>query len=111
MADSTSATANPDAGMWLIATIKHGFAGDDTVFWAADRCGYTSIVDRAGRYTKEEADEICAEQHPSLPRERWPLRATDVVSATVRVLRADQLWELVRPPPPALSPADREAGR
>ena len=84
------ATANPDAGMWLIVSIKHGFHHDATVFWGPNQCGYTSYVEQAGRYTKEEADAICKRA----THELWALPATRVVSESRRVLDASDMRDL-----------------
>jgi hypothetical protein len=37
---------------YLIWSNQHG------MWWGPDRCGYTRVIDGAGRYTKEEAEEI-----------------------------------------------------
>jgi len=37
---------------YLIWSFEH------RAWWGPDRCGYTTDIERAGRYTKEEAGEI-----------------------------------------------------
>lgn len=32
--------------------------GDCAIWWGPDHSGYTTDIDKAGRYTKEEADKI-----------------------------------------------------
>lgn len=44
---------------WLIWSNEH------LAFWAANHRGYTSQIDRAGRYTKAQADKICSKDGPS----------------------------------------------
>lgn len=35
-----------------------GFSGDCVIFWGPDETGYTTDLDRAGRYTREHAKDI-----------------------------------------------------
>lgn len=42
---------------YLIHSKKH--TGSIALWWGPDRCGYTNDIDYAGRYTHEEALEIC----------------------------------------------------
>lgn len=39
--------------MWLIYSHEH------KAWWRANRCGYTQRMDEAGRYTEEQAADIC----------------------------------------------------
>lgn len=45
---------------FLIAHIGHtSTRHEHVVWWKPDSCGYTACVDKAGRYTIEEAEDIC----------------------------------------------------
>jgi hypothetical protein len=38
--------------------IQNGWLGNAIVWWAKDRKGYTTDIEKAGKYTKDEAKEI-----------------------------------------------------
>ena len=35
------------------------YVGNCLLWWRKDKCGYTTNLDDAGRFTKEEAEKIC----------------------------------------------------
>jgi hypothetical protein len=35
------------------------FSWEHNAFWRPDRCGYTRFIEKAGRYSREEAEAIC----------------------------------------------------
>lgn len=37
-----------------------GYSGDALIWWGKDSRGYTSNLDNAGKYTKDEAKRICS---------------------------------------------------
>lgn len=46
---------------YLIATTRHkGVYPGTLLFWGQDRCGYTSDINHAGRYSEAEAKELTA---------------------------------------------------
>jgi hypothetical protein len=47
--------AKPQDQIYMLITFKHGFVGNDVLFWGKNCCGYTCIIEEAGRYTAEEA--------------------------------------------------------
>ena len=49
----------PQGDGYLIATFKHGYNGDNVVFWRPNQAGYTAILSRAGVYSAEETAGIC----------------------------------------------------
>jgi hypothetical protein len=47
---------------YVIVTTKHeAWPRGVMLFWGPERSGYTSILDDAGRYTREEAASICGD--------------------------------------------------
>ena len=53
---------------WLV------WSHDHNAFWAPNRCGYTQFIDRAGRYSRAEAEQICRN---ACPRANSTLPDTD----------------------------------
>lgn len=54
---------------WLVWSHEH------SAFWKPSRCGYTKYIEKAGRYSKVEADEICGARSiraASTFDKRWP---------------------------------------
>lgn len=53
--DDTRAELLPveQAKNWLVWSNEH------RAFWAPNRCGYTGLIEKAGRYTRTEAENIC----------------------------------------------------
>lgn len=46
---------------YLIAHVGHTQKHDEHIcWWKPDSCGYTVCVDKAGRYSEQEARSICA---------------------------------------------------
>lgn len=41
------------------------FSWEHDAFWRPNRCGYTRLIEEAGRYSKEEAQKICSDARPS----------------------------------------------
>ena len=52
---------------YLIESMEHA-QGMFKVWWRANSCGYTQDLSEAGRYSKEEADEICKRAGPDNER-------------------------------------------
>jgi len=46
---------------YYIVTKAHSaiWPGGVLLFWAANRCGYSTFLEAAGRYSEEEARDIC----------------------------------------------------
>lgn len=53
---------------YLIESIEHTLPGKNKMWWAPNRLGYTDNVDKAGRYLKAEAEEICTKAGPDNER-------------------------------------------
>ena len=43
---------------WLVWSNEH------RAFWASNRCGYTGAIEKAGRYSRQEAEAICRSACP-----------------------------------------------
>jgi hypothetical protein len=84
--DMVRRTAQPDRNTgeakYLVWSHEHGS------WWRPDRCGYTIHEERAGRYSKAEALEICKgarDGWPSrskTPPPEIPVRESDIVALT-----------------------------
>lgn len=46
---------NPDAGMWLILSLKWSSGNDHLIWYRPGAHGYTSDINEAGRFTLEQA--------------------------------------------------------
>jgi hypothetical protein len=57
------------------------------LWWCPQSSGYTSLVDQAGRYTKEEADAICS------PGENIAVPEQEVLAKTVQIVLDFGQWE------------------
>lgn len=44
---------------FYIRAKSEGFLGNAVMWWKADRNGYTEDINKAGKFSKEEALEIC----------------------------------------------------
>lgn len=54
------------------------------LFWAPNRCGYTTDLDRAGRYTKEQAESQHRLRETDIPR-----RLADLVVKAKRTVERE----------------------
>ena len=66
---------------------------DYATFWRANRCGYTRRIDDAGRYSKQEAEEICR-----IRREEIMFPCGQVEKLAVRLVDVAALRQLMEPP-------------
>lgn len=46
------------------------FVGNAVLFWCSDRCGYTTDIDKAGRYPETEANKIAGMRKTDIA---WPV--------------------------------------
>ncbi len=84
---------------YYIPSHKRGYWSGNLVFWGPSRSGYYSSIDSAGRYSKEEADEItkfCG------GKDSVALECETVERVARRVIPAEYAKELgaLRPTPP-----------
>ena len=84
-------------GEWthLLLSIKHGPAGNTAVWWGPDRCGYVSDLSHAGRYSKEEAEEI-ANSAPEEFRSCYAVREASIAHLVNRVGHDDVLSAIAK---------------
>lgn len=45
--------------LYYIRSHECGYAGNSPYWWGKNSSGYTAYIDKAGKYTKDEAEEIC----------------------------------------------------
>jgi hypothetical protein len=51
--------------LYYIQSTKKGFVGNNVVWWGKNCCGYTCHLDNAGKYTYNQAIEICGDEKES----------------------------------------------
>ena len=75
--------------------ILHTFTvcGDCAIWWGPDHSGYTTDIDKAGRYTKEQADKI----HKNRPKLDQPILWSQVEPHIRRHVLIDKVRGLVPP--------------
>lgn len=55
-----------DDELYLIQDSR-GYVGNDVLWWRANKAGYTTSFDEAGRYSKEEAESIAKSRSSDVP--------------------------------------------
>jgi hypothetical protein len=75
--------------------ILHTFTvnGDCAVWWGPNHNGYTTDIDKAGRYTKDEADKI----YRNRPKLDKPIPWSKVEPLIVRHVHIDKVREFCPP--------------
>jgi len=63
--------------MYLIWSHEHG------AWWGPDRCGYVASIGQAGRYTEDEAVDICTNAIPGTSRQLGALPELPVLETHV----------------------------
>jgi hypothetical protein len=72
---------------WLILSVKWSKGSEDLVWFKPDACGYTTDINQAGRYTREEAlQQHDLETHGN--NAAVPLEAALEVSRVFRTVEA-----------------------
>jgi hypothetical protein len=67
--------------LYLIYSAKHSAGSELAVFWRPKAAGYTTDLDQAGRYPKDEVDVICRNSHG----ENVPVAESAVLGISHRV--------------------------
>lgn len=70
---------------WVILSLKWSQGSDDYVWYKPKSQGYTADLNRAGRFTKEEARSLVMEGVTLAV----PLEAAESLSESVRLVRTD----------------------
>lgn len=75
--------------MYLILCVKNGRSRQlgRALWWKPNSCGYTTLVEEAGRYTQEECDLICR------PGENIAVPEREALSKSVSVVTDFGCWE------------------
>lgn len=55
--------------------LQNGYVGNAVLWWAKDKCGYTTDLSKAGKYTKEECQAII--RLGDRPERAWPVEHID----------------------------------
>lgn len=77
----------PEPQMYVIYAGDRSRCSDEIVWWGPDQRGYTTVLDRAGRYTREEAERLqCGETIP-VPVEMAEAAAVSVVPKEQPIVR------------------------
>lgn len=75
---------------WLVFTRYHTVRGDFRLWWGPDRGGYTVDVDKAGVYTRAEAEDIeCTRRCPDGSLGDVAVRRSAVLRGAIRVSSRD----------------------
>jgi hypothetical protein len=75
--------------LYYIQNKAAGYIGNAIVFWAQDRRGYTSNLDKAHQFTAEEAKVICLGNPEK--NKAWPVTLIDTNEGTYRVVDSQYL--------------------
>ena len=75
--------------VYLLQNETAGYVGDSPLFWKEGGCGYTAEVDKAKRFTWQEAGNVIRSTRGTHRWKRWKL--SDVEKATIRVVDAQLL--------------------
>lgn len=74
---------------YYIQNTRAGFLGNSIFFWALNRNGYTSKLEKAHQFTYEEAAEICKGDPEK--NKAWPVDYIDQNEGTAHVTDAQYL--------------------
>lgn len=75
----------------MIINEQHSRGDCGILFWRPNEAGYTYDVDRAGRYTLEQARQIHSEQHGT-----FAVPEAEIISRVKRVVDSDHLSEILK---------------
>ncbi|MCP4899714.1 MAG: hypothetical protein GY906_22340 [bacterium] len=80
--------------LYYIQCRRHGVVGNCVLWWGPDKGGYVCDLDKAGKYPKEEADEISRSTHG----QDVPRAVADMDAISIRHVHANTLsWPLATP--------------
>jgi hypothetical protein len=86
---------HPNTKLYYIATTSHAALWPRGVilWWAPDHSGYSTFLEKAGKYTEAEARRIVtkSEDHPQTD---WMVPVETADGAAIRVVDLDRLHEL-----------------
>jgi len=75
--------------MYYIQNTKQGYIGNSIVFWALNSQGYTAKLEKAQKFTYEEAKKIC-EGNPE-KNKAWAVEYIDNNEGTARLTDSQYL--------------------
>lgn len=69
---------------YLLQNETAGYVGNSPLFWKEGGCGYTAEIEKARRFTWQEAGNVIRSTRGTHRWKRWKL--SDVEKATIRVV-------------------------
>ncbi len=68
---------------------SRGYVGNDVLWWGPDGCGYTTDIDKAGRYTEEYATKQHRDRKTDIP-----FKESDILPLVGRTVDMQKLRRL-----------------
>lgn len=82
----------PEKEMYLLQNCNAGFVGNSPVFWKEGGCGYTQWIDKAKRWTLEEAQAQIRATHGSHKWQLW--KVADIEKVAKRTVDIQDLCKI-----------------
>jgi len=79
--------------LYYIWAKNKGYVGNCVLFWGKNRSGYTCDLSKAGKYTEEDAKDICNGCY----NEKIPLRTQDVEKIAILMADSQNVYDLEKP--------------
>lgn len=92
---------------YYIITTAHQaiWPGGVLLFWAANHSGYSTFLEKAGRYSEDEARKICKPRDKGIGLQEFMVKCEVVEASAVRVVDLDLFQKLTASPAPEVVPS------